>query len=118
MKLISTIVLVLSMNLAVANDQCNQPAGTYTDLDMVLNQFVFDNGNPNWGDWCYELDNEIQGQECNEELNQWDAFIDCKTVQFTKSCSAWAKKENFASTAREFNAFVKKCIKDNFQLLR
>ena len=117
MKKILILVTLLSFNLTHANisEKCNQPSGEYTDLLSVLNQFVFNDGNPNWGDWCYELSSG--GNECVKELNNWDSWLVCTKEGYTAHCKDYADKEGFASSEKEYDAFIAKCVQDNYRAL-
>ncbi|MDD0852748.1 hypothetical protein HBN50_06555 [Halobacteriovorax sp. GB3] len=117
MKVIIALSLLLSLNVTMAKTQCEKPLGVYTDLEMVLNQFVFNNGNPNWGDWCYELESKNESIQCNEELNKWDEFVTCEVTRYDSSCRRWADKEGFASSHSEYEQFIDKCITENFRML-
>ena len=58
--------------------KCELPKGQYTDLEEVLNQFVLGNGNPNWGDWCYDSGySASEMKACGDELNAWDEWLIC-----------------------------------------
>lgn len=74
--LILAFVFSLSTLAATSEQKCEMPQGKYTDLEMVLNQFVLGNGNPNWGDWCYEGE-PSDSKPCNDELDQWDQWLVC-----------------------------------------
>lgn len=76
------IVFVVALSLGSAalfadTVKCPQPAGEYTQLEQVLNQFVLNNGNPNWGDWCYEHINPEDEDLCLAELEQWNRWLEC-----------------------------------------
>ncbi len=120
MKLIMMPILLLSFNNAFANisEKCQPPAGVYTSMEMVLNQFVFNNGNPNWGDWCYETSLQ-QSRVCISELNEWDRWLSCTKDGYTKHCRDWADKEGFLDGlgSDEYNAFINKCVQDNYRAL-
>ena len=75
------LVILFSTVQLYANEEakCQLPAGKFTDLEMVMNQFVFNDGNPNWGDWCYE-GNPEDSKSCNEELDQWDNWLKCSDL--------------------------------------
>lgn len=76
MKILLVLTMLLSIN-AYARKSCSEPAGIYTDKEMVLDQFVYGNGNPNWGDWCYEGLTIEESRLCNFELDAWDQWVDC-----------------------------------------
>ena len=120
MKTIIAAVLLLSLNIAHSNigKKCSRPVGLYTGLEVVLDQFVFKNGNPNWGDWCYEMSPE-EGKLCNTELNQWDEWLVCSEKHFESHCQDYADKENFlfGETEEKHKAFISKCVKDNYRAL-
>ncbi|CBW25711.1 hypothetical protein BMS_0814 [Halobacteriovorax marinus SJ] len=105
------------MNSTLASLNCTTPSEVYTTKEMVINQFALNNGNANWGDWCYEVDTQEESSACTKELNQWDAWVDCTDSKFETSCKEWADKEGFASTERELNEFVEKCVKVNYENL-
>lgn len=79
MKRILVLSLMMSAIQAMAvSSTCLEPAGQYTDKEMVLDQFVRGNGNPNWGDWCYDSGYEAQEvASCNQELDAWDNWLEC-----------------------------------------
>lgn len=119
MKLLSlTLLILLNTSLTNANESCALPKGEFTSLEMVLNQFVFNNGNPNWGDWCYEGTLE-ESNACNNELNQWDKWVECKDSDYLNHCVAYAEKEGHLTGANvsEYTSFITKCVADNFQAL-
>lgn len=75
----SLILFTLLTSSIFANSdqsQCEVPLGQYTDLEMVLDQFVLGNGNPNWGDWCFEGE-PADVKPCYDELDQWDQWLIC-----------------------------------------
>jgi hypothetical protein len=117
MKFLSTILILFTINTSNAATSCNEPEGAYTTRSVVLNQFIFENGNPNWGDWCYELDSSLESNICNNELDQWDNWLSCTEQVFEKSCKKWADKENFAANDKEYNEFILECIKGNYRNL-
>ena len=119
MKLISlTLLILLNAPLINANESCNLPKGEYTSLEMVLNQFVLNDANPNWGDWCYEGTRE-ENKACNQELNQWDSWLECQDSGFVKHCVAYAEREGFLTGANvsEYTSFITMCVTDNFRTL-
>lgn len=75
-KIIFLGLITLSFS-AISSQKCYPPQGKYTDLEMVLNQFVLMNGNPNWGDWCYEEPSGHDQKECTDELDAWDEWLKC-----------------------------------------
>ena len=72
-------ILLMSSQLSFSNveQKCTPPSGKYTDIKMVLDQFVLNEGSPNWGDWCYEVNSAAENKECNNELDAWDAWLQC-----------------------------------------
>lgn len=115
MKVLSVIIFLVTLGSANAATSCIEPSGTYTSKEMVLDQFVFNNGSPNWGDWCYEVSSSEESKSCNNELDQWDSWLDCTEESFTKSCEEWADKENFTSSEEEYYEFILTCVVTNYR---
>lgn len=113
------IITLLSLNILHANaaQNCNPPEGEYTDLEMVLNQFIFNDGNPNWGDWCFEVNTDQESRDCVTELNQWDNWLECSSARYKTHCHQWADKEGFAVTSSEYETFISRCVIDNYRSL-
>ncbi len=119
MKLLSIITILFSLNVVQANisEKCNPPAGEFTSLETVLNQFVLNNGNPNWGDWCFEGE-ASQVTPCYNELDQWDSWLNCTIVGYTKHCEDWADKEGFLDgNPLEYGKFIRSCVVANYKAL-
>lgn len=70
------LISISNFSFASSKSNCVLPKGEFTSLEMVLNQFVLNNGNPNWGDWCYEGKVE-NSKPCNDELEAWDEWLIC-----------------------------------------
>ena len=82
---------------AQAKNKCHAPEGKYTPLKMVLDQFVLGNGNPNWGDWCYDSGYEkSEESRCASELKAWDNWLVCAGI------SAYASFKKLASYHIEY----------------
>ena len=111
-------VIFISNSYAAPMAECLKPAGIYTDVEMVLNQFVFNNGNPNWGDWCFEIE-PSETPICNNELDLWDKWLSCSEIKYKEHCHEYAVKENFLVSLEgsEYDAFIKKCVLDNYKSL-
>jgi hypothetical protein len=117
MKTLHLVVVLFMVNIANATSDCIEPSGIYTSKEMILNQFVFENGTQNWGDWCYEVNSSEESKICNKELDQWDNWLSCSDSSFKNSCEKWAKKENFAANEKELGEFVQECIKTKYKNL-
>ena len=134
-KFIGLILILISSYTYASNSKCALPAGNYTNIFQVLNHFVLGNGNPNWGDWCSEQSNAEKSLECNNELDQWDAWLVCidpKTepfkenvaklmeedysVELNKRCIYMAEKEGFDTLPQaDFYAAVDLCKFNSYQ---
>lgn len=115
MKKYLTILCLLTINVSQSAINCQEPSNIYTSKSMVLNQFVFNDGNPNWGDWCLETNTTQENKDCNTELSMWDNWLKCKSTQYENSCSKWAEKENFTSNQMEMDEFINECVYNNFK---
>lgn len=109
------LILLFTLNTAIAASSCIEPLGKYTSKEMVINQFILKNGSPNWGDWCYEGISSQENKLCNKELDAWDSWLSCSEELFKKSCEKWADKENFTSNAKEYDQFILECIQNNYK---
>lgn len=79
--LLMTIAILTSYVSLADSTKCHPPVGKYTDIKSVMNQFVLNDGNPNWGDWCYEVSTAAESKECNTELDKWDQWLECAGLE-------------------------------------
>ncbi|MFK8138272.1 MAG: hypothetical protein AB8E15_07935 [Bdellovibrionales bacterium] len=105
---------LVSLNANLAQ-QCKQPLSKFVDQESVINQFVFSKGGQGWRNICLEVNSSDANKACNSELDQWNSWIACTNSDFTKSCNAWAEKENFAANDKQKEEFVSMCVRNKYR---